>query len=272
VPSAGPSAGARLAALREWAESTVDEPEDAGNALTLVPSLVDEGSEEESATLRRIAELRAVIDDREVAAGVRWDDPAGLPLTLLVSDAFGGAPGRRALARRVLHDRLLAVGQALAAETDEPDPQEQTVTVEGQTVRVRTGGPVQADVDAAHRAIDARYPAPPSKAWQRYAWFGAGVVALGLALAVPLGLAVVLVLLALIFAFVGVRRIFADRLEVNEQQERLRAARERADKAIEAQRQSLVATCRRLDEARRQAPADLSALRAALTGELLTSE
>ncbi|GAA2333103.1 hypothetical protein [Dactylosporangium salmoneum] len=263
------TAGSRLAALRDWALSTAPTASPAATqsraALeALLPGLVDEGTEEEAATLRRIAELRAVIDDREVTPATRWDDPAGLPLTLLVADAFGEAPGRRALARRVLRDRLLAVGEALCAESDVPDPEEQTVTIERQAVRVRANGPAPADVAELQRAIEAREPEGPSKVWQRYAWFAAAVLTLAGALAVPVGLAVVLVLVALVFGFVGVRRIFADRMEANDRRERLRAARERADKMVEQERQSLSDLCRRLDETRRKAPEDLTGLRAAL--------
>ncbi|WP_433612666.1 hypothetical protein ACQP2P_01965 [Dactylosporangium sp. CA-139114] len=261
------TAGSRLAALRAWAEAPVaaDAPAESRLALeALLPGLVDEGSKEEAATLRRIAELRAVIDDREVTPAARWDDPAGLPLGLLVTDAFGDAPGPRALARRVLRERVLAVGEALRAETDVPDPQEQTVTIERQTVRVRAGGPAPADAAELHRAIESRHPEPTAKSWQRYAWFAAAAVLLLGAPAVPLGFAVMLVIVALIFAFVGVRRIFADRMEARERQERLRSARERADKLLEQERQSLADLCRRLDETRRKAPEDLTALRTAL--------
>ncbi|WP_433059197.1 hypothetical protein [Dactylosporangium sp. CS-033363] len=232
--------------------------------VALLPGLVDEGSAEEAPTLQRIAELRAVIDDREVTPAVKWSDPVGLPLDLLVKDAFGEAPGPQALARRVLKERLLAVGEALRAETEVAGPEEQTIAVERQSVRVRANGPAPADMDAVYRVIEERNPVGASKVWLRYAWFGAAVVALGLAFAVPFGFGVVLVLLALVFGFVGVRRIFADRLEVNERNGRLQSARERADKAVEQERQSLGELRRRLDETRRRAPEELSGLRAAL--------
>lgn len=264
------TAGSRLAALRDWAGSTdpAAAPEEGAGSRAaleaLLPGLVDEGSDEESATLRRIKELRAVIDDRELTPARRWDDPVGLPLTLLVADAFGEAPGPRALARRVLRDRLLAVGEALCAETDVPDPQEQTVVVERQSVRVRANGPMPADVDGLQRAIEARFPEGPSKAWQRYAWFAAAVLLLAAAVAVPFGFAVVLVLVALVFAFVGVRGIFAGRMEAGGRRDSIRHARERADQRMEQERKTLVELVRRLGETRRKAPADLTGLRAAL--------
>ncbi|WP_433218396.1 hypothetical protein ACQP00_12355 [Dactylosporangium sp. CS-047395] len=288
---AGLTAGARLAALRQWAESTapatpgaglsaatgegvgggsksagVDGAGDGSRAalVALLPGLVDEGSAEEAPTLRRIAELRAVIDDREVTPAVKWSDPVGLPLDLLVKDAFGEAPGPRALARRVLKERVLAVGEALRAEAEVAGPEEQTIAVERQSVRVRANGPAPADMDAVYRVIEERHPAGAARVWVRYAWFAAAVVAVGLAFAVPFGFGVVLVLLALVFGFVGVRRIFADRMEVNERNERLQGARERADKAVEQERQSLGELRRRLDETRRRAPEELSGLRAAL--------
>ncbi|GAA3284182.1 hypothetical protein Dvina_01975 [Dactylosporangium vinaceum] len=261
------TAASRLAALRDWAREPASPAADSQSLAALealLPGLVDEGSDEEAATLHRIKELRAVIDDREIAPAARWSDPVELPLTLLVADAFGEAPGPRVLARRVLRDRVLAVGEALRAETDVPDPQEQSVAVEGQTVRVRTNGAAPADLDALHRAIEARYPLGPSKVWQRYAWFGAAALLLLGALAVPLGFAVIMIIAAVVLAFVGVRRIFADRMEANGRNVSISAARERADKTVEQERKSLVELCRRLDEARRQAPEDLAALRTAL--------
>ncbi|WP_271188786.1 hypothetical protein [Dactylosporangium matsuzakiense] len=68
----------------------------------------------------------------------------------------------------------------------------------------------------------------------------------------------------MVLAFVGVRRIFADRMEANGRNVSISAARERADKTVEQERKSLVELCRRLDEARRQALEDLAALRTAL--------
>ncbi|MFI5906004.1 hypothetical protein [Dactylosporangium sp. NPDC051541] len=259
--------GSRLAALRDWAEAPTEkvaESESRAALEALLPGLVDEGSDEEAATLRRIAELRAVIDDREITPAKRWSDPTELPLTLLVADAFGEAPGLKALARRVLRERLLAVGEALRAQTDVPDPQEQTVAIDGQSIRVRANGAMPADLTALQQAMEKRYPAPAPKMWQRYAWFAAAAALLLAALAVPFGFAVVLVIAALILGFVGVRRIFADRVEVNERNERIRAAQERADKAVEQERKSLAELSRRLEETRRRAPEDLTALRAAL--------
>ena len=179
------SAGDELAALHK---SCIEPEPDAPAADTadgpspmlvplreLVGGLVDEGHEPERALLRRVEELRAVVEDGAAPPAYRaWDEPAGTVAELVHTDIVGGgaAPGARPVAVRAAAPWLRALAQRIADRGRLSSPEATSVSIRGQEVAITVDGPDQAALSAVKAEVSQAYR--PSGVGQRL--FGAGRV------------------------------------------------------------------------------------------------
>lgn len=152
-------ASRQLTALRRLCEAPTTEvgPEALGD---LVRQLVDEGTEEEKPLLRRVAELRAVIENRSVdEEAPRFDAPAGTPEDLVIADAADATNGAvGVLARRVLAEELLALAASLAGAAVVDPPTGTVASLRTGEVRITVDGPDAGDVKKAQAKAEAGYP------------------------------------------------------------------------------------------------------------------
>jgi len=186
--TASPGAGAdsTLDALTALHKSCIEpEPDaaaadtDAGPSPMLVPlrelvgSLVDEGDEPERALLRRVDELRAVVEDGTAPPAYRpWDEAAGTVVELVHTDIVGGgAPaGARPVAVRAAVPWLRALVQQIADRGRISSLEASSVRIRGQEVSITAGGPDQAALSAIKAEVSQAYR--PTGMGQRL--FGAG--------------------------------------------------------------------------------------------------
>ncbi|BCB90773.1 hypothetical protein Psuf_080860 [Phytohabitans suffuscus] len=263
------AAGARLAALRELCAGTAapagtDTP--ATSLAGVLRALVDEGTGEEAPLLRRAAELRAVVENREYTADEQWAAPVGTALELLLADAFTPDGGPLARTARAAGARwLLPNAQRLAAGAATDPPREATASIEHLPVRVRTGAPPDG-LDAVDRRIDSRYPGSPVPTRATVAVAAAGAVLLPPLAAWPNALAVIATLAGaglLVAAAVRWRGEVRQRAERRERHAAsLAGARQRAERAAG----ELGDLRDRLAAAAQRAGDDLDAVKSSLGG------
>lgn len=268
------AAAGRLAALREWCGAAESEPEALAGAVTaalteLLRGLVDEGTREEAALLRRTVELRAAIEDGEGgAAPPAWDSDAGDPADLLRRDADDPAnPALAAPARYAGRRWLLDAATELAGATGIIPPASVLVSVSGgRTLRIGVDGADGWELSRIRTEIEDRPAADPSKDKLTI-----GVAIAGAALCLPVmawpnGLAVLSVLAgAGLLAAAGVRwrrerRARADRIY------RRDADLARLEQQVEQAGTQLAQVRQRVAGARDRAAADLAAIRSRLAG------
>jgi hypothetical protein len=261
-------AAARLTALRTLCTTAAVAPAAAVAGTSTVESvlreLVDEGSDEEIALLRRAAELRAVIENRDSTTVEPWDAPAGPPTDLLLADAFGPDSALARLGRQVGTRWLLAAARQFAAEATGTPPEETTVDIAGVRVRVRTDGPDTGDLAQARAAIARRYP--QEAGGQRLTWT---LAAAGAALFVPVAFLptalAVLAGLAGAGLLIGAATRWWRRRQANAQRATQQAGElAHTDRQAEAAGKNLSALRDRTSAQASQAAADLAAIESAL--------
>jgi len=126
----------------------------------LVGGLVDEGDAPERALLRRVEELRAVVEGGTAPAAYHpWDEPAGAVADLVYADIVGGAapPGARPVAVRAAVAWLPAAARQLADQARATPPEPTTVSVRGRDVTITADGPDQAAVSTIRADIAGGY-------------------------------------------------------------------------------------------------------------------
>jgi hypothetical protein len=186
APATPANAGAAADALAGLHKACIEPEPDAPAADTdeapspmlmplreLVGGLVDEGDEPERALLRRVEQLRAVVEDGTAPPAYRpWDEPAGTVVELVHTDIVGGAAsaGARPVAVRAAVPWLQAVARQLADHARLTSPEASSVRVRGREVAITADGPDQAAVATVKADIGQAYR--PSGMGQRL--FGAG--------------------------------------------------------------------------------------------------
>jgi hypothetical protein len=201
-----PAMAARLTALRTRVEQAL-QPNDSVPAavsdfVSLLNTLVDEGSPEERELVARARELREIIETGGAEQSPAWDAPAGDTLDLLRGDLFERTePGPRALAAKVGGRWLRAIAESLAERALVAPPSAVDVRLYGHRLRIGADG-----VEGLGEAQDEiGRNAAVSPTGER---IGMGVAALGvvvLVLTILAGLAALAVLAALIgIAGVGI--------------------------------------------------------------------
>ncbi|GLH97592.1 hypothetical protein [Phytohabitans aurantiacus] len=242
VPDAADAltAGVRLERLRDLC-ATAPAPDaaaggDGQQALAeVLRALVDEGSAEEVALLRRATELRAVLEDRPVPES--WNAPLSPPLELLEEDAFraDGSPLAR-LARTAGAGWLLSAGERLAEAAAVDPPAQATATIERVSVRVGVDGVDETDLASALRVVETRYPDERVPTRATIATLVAGGLLCLAVIGWPHVLAVLSVLTGLVVVGVGAKRWHRE--SQNRAHRRatrataLNAVRHRADQAV----------------------------------------
>ncbi|SFK18176.1 hypothetical protein [Cellulomonas sp. KH9] len=212
--------------------------------VDVLRALIDEGAEEESHLMARVAELEAVVTGRD-APGPAWDAPADDLLPLLRTDALGrrdpvGDVARAACAPWVLRaaDRLLAT-----AEVSAPDVLEATSA--GVTLRARAGaGEVEGTTQALARASTPPPPVAP-RSTRLTAGLAAGAALLWLTTAVTRGdaqwlLTVSAIALTVTACARGVQHALARRAEAERAARAVAAVRREADR-LQARVESVTA-------------------------------
>lgn len=262
------SAAARLRALRTLCEAPPgDEPAPPTLALgEVLRSLVDEGSVEEAAVIRRVAELRAVIENRSEPDGLTWDAPAGSAADLLSSDAFDSGTGVRGeLARAAGARWILAAAEGLADQAAADPPEEARITVSRVTVRVRANSENTNALAEVRAEVERRYPEPAGLPVPTIALAAVGVLLCLAVFAWPNGLAILAVLVGIgLLVTAGVRWQRARRAEAERKATR-EAELQHAQRQIEKAAEGLSALRARVEDAAKQAADDLAALRASLS-------
>jgi len=266
------SAMARLCA--EASNPAVDGGADASDRDELADvlrALVDEGTTDEAPLLRRVAELRAVIESNSsmpLAAG--WNAPAGDPFNLLLADAFDGHDRRlRLLALGTGARHLLAAGERLAREANVEPPDEVGVRLGNATVRIRPTGAAAEDLAMAHGEIDRRYPIGrvPSRLTLVLGALGA-LLLLGV-FARPAVLAVLTVLAGAALLVVGAVRWQRERRQAAEQAYHRSSETQHADKVAAQTAAALIDLHEQVAAVREQATHDLDTIRAFTTDRTL---
>jgi hypothetical protein len=135
----------RLTALRTRVEQALlpadSAPASAEDFVTLLNTLVDEGSPEERTLVARARELRQIIEKGGAEQPVAWDAPAGETLELLRGDLFQrSAPGPRLLAARVGRHWLQAIAADLAEHVAVSPTSETDVRLYGRALRIGVDG------------------------------------------------------------------------------------------------------------------------------------
>ncbi|MFC0528668.1 hypothetical protein [Phytohabitans kaempferiae] len=266
------AAGARLAALRELCagtggpaapEAATDSP-DPYSLAAVLRALVDEGTDEEAPLLRRSAELRAVIEDREYTDVEQWAAPLKPPLELLLDDAFlpDGSPLAR-MARTASARWLLPAAERLATEAATDPPREATTAIERTAVRVRAGTTPQG-LDAVRDALAARYAGEPVPDKAAIACLAAGALLCVSLVAWPNALAVIATLAGAVLLLTGAVRWWQGRQRNAERQERLAANVNSAEQRAGRAAAELDDLRGRLVAAGQRAADDLAAIRNAV--------
>ncbi|HEY3717240.1 MAG TPA: hypothetical protein VGL39_22175 [Jatrophihabitantaceae bacterium] len=171
--SPGTGAASAVDALAALHKSCIEpEPDapaadtDAGPSPMLMPlrelvgCLVDEGDEPERALLRRVEELRAVVEDGAVPPAYRpWDDPAGTVVELVHTDIVGGAApaGARPVAVRAAVLWLRAMAQQIVDHGRLSSPEATSVRIRGKVVAITADGPDQTALSAVRTDIAQAY-------------------------------------------------------------------------------------------------------------------
>jgi hypothetical protein len=186
APTSSTNAGAAADALAALHKSCIEPEPDAPAADTdeapspmlmplreLVGGLVDEGDEPERALLRRVEQLRAVVENGTAPPAYRpWDEPAGTVVELVHNDIVGGtvAAGARPVAVRAAVPWLQVVARQLADRGRLSSPEASNVRVRGRDVAITADGADQAAVAAIRADLAEAYR--PSGVGQRL--FGSG--------------------------------------------------------------------------------------------------
>ncbi|HEY3632959.1 MAG TPA: hypothetical protein VGL21_18800, partial [Jatrophihabitantaceae bacterium] len=186
APTSSAIAGAAADALAALHKSCIEPEPDAPAADTdeapspmlmplreLVGGLVDEGDEPERALLRRVEQLRAVVENGTAPPAYRpWDEPAGTVVELVHNDIVGGtvAAGARPVAVRAAVPWLQVVARQLADRGRLSSPEAANVRVRGRDVAITADGADQAAVAAIRADLAEAYR--PSGVGQRL--FGSG--------------------------------------------------------------------------------------------------
>jgi hypothetical protein len=186
APTTATSAGAAADAVAALHKACIEPEPDAPAADTaeapspmlmplreLVGCLVDEGDEPERALLRRVDELRAVVENGTAPPAYRpWDEPAGTVLELVHADIVSTAPpaGARPVAVRAAGPWLRALARQIADHGRLSSPEATSVRVRGRDVAITADGPDQAALSTVKADIAQAYR--PSGVGQRL--FGSG--------------------------------------------------------------------------------------------------
>lgn len=274
------SAGAQLAALRELC--SVEAPghqafddhraldDDATRTLTeVLHGLVDEGTPDEAALLRRTVELRATIEDGEGASPPpAWDSEAGDPAELLRADVQDtGRPALAAAARYAGRGWLLEAATQLADATAVTPPASVTVPVPGgHELRVGRSGADGWDLTRVRTEIEERPVVNPAadKTTIGVA-IGGGALCLPV-VAWPKGLAVLSVLVGAGLLITAGVRWYRERGARADRIYRRDADLARLEQQVEQAGAQLNEVHQRVSETRERATADLAAVRTRLAG------
>jgi len=189
--------GPAATSTRAEAEGTepTDSPPDP--LASLLEELVDEGAPDEQALLKRVAELRRVIQGEgggTPSPPTPWHGSVEPAHALLLADAGSGSAGRRTVALRAATPLLAAVADDLLAAARQAPPEQVDVAIGRRRVRYGPAGPDAASV-AEVQAATLASPPPPQGRRTRIAWslLAAGAITVGLGFAaglVGLGLVV----------------------------------------------------------------------------------
>jgi hypothetical protein len=214
-----PAMAERLSALRSRVEQALQPadsvPAAVADFVTLLNTLVDEGSPEERTLVARARELRQIIETGGADQPVAWDAPAGETLDLLRGDLFErSAPGPRALAARVGGRWIRTIADGLADGAAVRPSDEVAVRLYGRPLRIGLDG--AADLREAQDDIERNATVSPNGERVGMAVVAVGVVVLVLTILAGLpGLAVVAVLLAVVGAGIWIK-LRLDRKQAHE--------------------------------------------------------
>ena len=225
----------RLAALRtrvEQALQPVDSaPASTSDFVTLLNTLVDEGSPEERTLVARARELRQIIETGGAEQPVAWDAPAGETLELLSGDLFQRtAPGPRLLAARVGRRWLQAIAADLAQGAAVSPTSETAVRLYGRPLRIGVDG--VSGLQEAQDDIDRTTKVGPTGERVGMAVAAVGVVVMVLTIVAGLAaMAVLAGVLAVVGAGIWIK-LRADRKQAHESAENDKARLARQAGAI----------------------------------------
>jgi hypothetical protein len=143
------------------------------DCAAVISMLVDEGSPEEGALLRRAAELEALARTRTVPAPTpSWDEPAGDGRHLVVADLLAADPelaGRRELARAALCRPVARLAEALLADATVDTPTQMTFPVEDESFTLAYDRSPDEDIARIGAAIDRRAAEAGARGNRKYA-------------------------------------------------------------------------------------------------------
>lgn len=170
----------RLAAATGTEPGSTDVEDD---LLSVVRSLVEEGSVEERPLLDRAEQLGVLIDPGLAGSHRHWDDQVGTVAELLVADAADGQhPQRARTALALLRTQLLAAAERLVDQTVVAPPANGDVRIGGRVLQLAPDGTVDAVAFAAATSM------PPTP--RRLTPVAVAGLAAALVLSIVLGVAV----------------------------------------------------------------------------------
>ncbi|MBO0922474.1 hypothetical protein J1G42_16760 [Cellulomonas sp. zg-ZUI222] len=140
--------------------------------VDVLRALIDEGAEQESHLMARVAELEAVVTGQE-APGPPWDAATDDLLALLRADALERRDPVGDVARAACAPWVLRAADRLLATAEVPAPEVLEATAAGLTLRARAG---RAEVEGTAQAL-ARASTPPQPVTPRSTRLTAGLTA-----------------------------------------------------------------------------------------------
>lgn len=165
-PPAGPAAAAAPTDLVETA---------AAPSLTLLEALIAEGSAAEAELVLRAqrlaTEVRRLRTHEDAAPPPRWNDPAGTLLALLDADLREARPelaGLRAIAQAALRQTAASLAERLKGEASPEIPAVFAVRLDGLTLEIEPGRPLDPQLGELDAALERRYAPEPGRSSRKH--------------------------------------------------------------------------------------------------------